>query len=97
MHDIVAILPLGALILLMAAAVIAAIRGSPSGLKEERHRSVTAEEERVARAMCRADGFDPESSGNIRSRAYHDSAAKFAWQLYVGEARRFLAARAAMP
>lgn len=48
--------------------------------------------ERIARAMCRADGRNPDSDGSIRMRETDGSPGKFTWMLYSDRARHFLAA-----
>ena len=58
---------------------------------------------RVARALCAADGNDPEAMIEIGmdlveeagSERYHDVVAP-AWTTYMGEARRYIAAARAM-
>jgi hypothetical protein len=52
--------------------------------------------ERVARAMCKADGKDPDEqmpTGHVTVRAFvQEEATVSAWQKYEPEARRFIAA-----
>ena len=52
-----------------------------------------SEIERVARAMCEADGFDPNA---IVSCVYTDENPPQKWQGYISDARRFLAAHRAI-
>ena len=62
-----------------------------------------ADEDRIARALCVADGNDPEAMVAIGmdiveeagSERYSDVVAP-AWTTYTGEARRFIAAAKAM-
>ena len=59
--------------------------------------------ERVARALCAADGHDPEERVYVGSETIGTDGADHyrevlapAWTTYVGEARRFVAAMRAM-
>ena len=69
--------------------------GGPSTMIDEDHIA------RVARALCAADGNDPD--GTVISKAIEDLPTEFgtlaespAWTSYAGEARRIIAAMVAL-